>query len=228
MADLLGSILGSMEKPPSVGDKEKKQAQERKKRLEKLQTEEKKKKNEFRERIEKEVNEFINDSSRTRLRYEPMERIYRSIVHDVAEVAGLTSFSFGEMDDNRFIILFKKEFAPTDDELDAYRRGETWDAEKAKELAKQKLLAEEDQRRHQASNPHVFTPASNYRDKYKSIIGEESAKDAAKNLTPNKQFGNVPSENKMDKRSVEETLDAIRQKKKQKIGEQAASTSQDR
>ena len=28
--------------------------------------------------------------------------------HDVAEVAGLTSFSFGEMEVNRFIILFKK------------------------------------------------------------------------------------------------------------------------
>ena len=28
--------------------------------------------------------------------------------HEVAEVAGLTSFSFGESDDNRYIMLFKK------------------------------------------------------------------------------------------------------------------------
>ncbi|XP_071805672.1 sperm-associated antigen 7 homolog [Asterias amurensis] len=224
--DLLGSILGSMEKPPSVGDKEKKQAKERKKQFEKIKTEEKKKKNDFREKIEKEVNEFINDASRTRLRYDPMERISRTILHDVAEVAGLTSFSFGEMEDNRFIILFKKEYAPTDDELDAYRRGETWDAEKAKELAKQKALDEENERKRLASDPHKFVPNSNYQAKYKSIIGEESALEAAKNLTPNKQFGNVPSENKMDKRSVEETLDAIRKKKKQKIGE-ASSSSQD-
>ena len=39
--------------------------------------------------------------------------IYQSMLHicyrhEVAEVAGLTSFSFGESDDNRYIMLFKK------------------------------------------------------------------------------------------------------------------------
>ena len=53
---------------------------ERKKQFEKIKTEEKKKKNDFREKIEKEVNEFINDASRTRLRYDPMERISRTIL----------------------------------------------------------------------------------------------------------------------------------------------------
>ena len=33
----------------------------------------------------------------------------------------------------------KQEFAPSDDELAAYRKGEEWDPEKAKELAKQKV-----------------------------------------------------------------------------------------
>ena len=47
----------------------------------------------------------------------------------------------------RFISVFSwccycvssQEFAPSDDELLAYRRGEEWDPEKAKELAKQRV-----------------------------------------------------------------------------------------
>ena len=37
--------------------------------------------------------------------------------------------------------LSLQEFAPSDEELLAYRRGEEWDPEKAKELAKQKVCA---------------------------------------------------------------------------------------
>ena len=39
-----------------------------------------------------------------------------------------------------FKLLDFQEYAPTDDELDAYRRGETWNAEKAKDLAKQRVI----------------------------------------------------------------------------------------
>ena len=53
---------------------------ERKKQMEKLQQEDRKRKTEFRTKIEKEVNEFINDSSKTRQKYEPMDKICRSIV----------------------------------------------------------------------------------------------------------------------------------------------------
>ena len=87
--------------------------------------------------------------------------------HEVADVAGLTSFSFGEDEVDRYVMIWKKvllqdikcsrtkivqtckqlywflllykEFAPTDEELAAYRRGEEWDAEKAKQEAKLKV-----------------------------------------------------------------------------------------
>ncbi|XP_071476533.1 sperm-associated antigen 7 homolog [Diadema antillarum] len=216
MADLLGSILSSMEKPPSVGEKEKKLAQERKKQMEKMKQEDRKRKTDFRSKVEKEINEFINDSTRTRLKYPPMDKVYRSILHDVAEVAGMTSFSFGETDAERYIIIFKKEFPPSDEELDAYRRREKWDPEEARVLAKKVVKAEEARRIEETRKPTKVVPSSDYMDKYKGLIGEESAKEAAKHLTPNKQFGFVPSENKRDKRSVEETLDAIRAKKQRK------------
>lgn len=97
--------------------------------------------------------------------------------HDVVEVAGLTSFSFGEDDECRYVMIFKKvkgpsarpslsfpacapprerpdaawvwsltpwflypqEFAPSDEELDSYRRGEEWDPQKAEEKRKLKV-----------------------------------------------------------------------------------------
>lgn len=57
--------------------------------------------------------------------------------HDVAEVAGLGTFSIGEEEIDRRIYMYKKEYAPCEDELAALRRGEEWDPEKAKLLAKQ-------------------------------------------------------------------------------------------
>lgn len=229
MADLLGSILSSMEKPPSVGEKEKKQEKERRKQLEKMKEDDRRRKNAYRVKIEKEVNDFINDTTKTRLKFPPVDNVRRSIIHDVAEVAGATSFSFGQREEDRYVIIFKKEYAPTDEELNAYRRGETWDPEEARVLAKQKADEEERSRLEDESRqPAVVAPSTDYMDKYKKIVGDESAIDGAKNLTPNKQFGFVPSENKKDKRSVEETMDAIRAKKKQKVTDselQAATAS---
>lgn len=52
MADLLGSILSSMEKPPSLGDQEsRRKAREQAARLKKLQEQDKQQKVEFRKRV---------------------------------------------------------------------------------------------------------------------------------------------------------------------------------
>uniref|UniRef100_A0A5F9C3E3 R3H domain-containing protein n=1 Tax=Oryctolagus cuniculus TaxID=9986 RepID=A0A5F9C3E3_RABIT len=142
MADLLGSILSSMEKPPSLGDQEtRRKAREQAARLKKLQEQDKQQKLEFRRRMEKEVSDFIQDSGQIKKKFQPMNKIERSILHDVVEVAGLTSFSFGEDDDCRYVMIFKKEFAPSDEELDSYRRGEEWDPQKAEEKRRLKELA---------------------------------------------------------------------------------------
>lgn len=55
--------------------------------------------------------------------------------HDVAEIAGLTAQSFGVEGVDRYIILFKKECPPSEDELATLRDGDEWNEEKAKELA---------------------------------------------------------------------------------------------
>ncbi|GFO00790.1 sperm-associated antigen 7-like protein [Plakobranchus ocellatus] len=92
-----------------------------------------------RETVQKRIHEFIKDGKQEKMNFEPMDKVFRAIVHDVAEVAGLTSFSFGEEEEDRYVMLWKKEFAPSDDELLAYRKGEEWNPEKAKELAMHKV-----------------------------------------------------------------------------------------
>ncbi|XP_032176795.1 sperm-associated antigen 7 isoform X2 [Mustela erminea] len=81
MADLLGSILSSMEKPPSVGDQEsRRKAREQAARLKKLQEQDRQQKAEFRKRMEKEVSDFIQDSGQVKKKFQPMNKIERSIL----------------------------------------------------------------------------------------------------------------------------------------------------
>eukprot|EP00058_Branchiostoma_floridae_P028500 XP_002613991.1 hypothetical protein BRAFLDRAFT_113735 [Branchiostoma floridae] len=199
MADLLGSILSSMEKPPTIGEEEKKKAKKQREQLEKLQAQEKAAKSKFRKRIVDEVNKFINDSSRTRHKFEAMDKMARTIVTG-------------------------KEFAPSDEELEAYRRGEEWDPNKAEEMKRLKEAQVEEPSSSQASQKVV--PMSNYKDKYKHLIGDTSAKAAAQITTANKAYGFVPSENKRDQRSIEEVQNQIRAKKRQKTEDPTADAAQ--
>lgn len=55
--------------------------------------------------------------------------------HDVAEVAGLTGMSFGQEGVDRYIVVYKKNYTPSEDEIDARRNGDEWNEEQAKEYA---------------------------------------------------------------------------------------------
>ncbi|XP_023659217.1 sperm-associated antigen 7 homolog [Paramormyrops kingsleyae] len=225
MADLLGSILSSMEKPPTVGDQEsRRKAREQAARMKKMQEDEKKKKADFRKRMEKEVSDFIQDSSVQKKKYSPMGKIERSILHDVVEVAGLTSFSFGEDEETRYVMIFKKEFAPSDEELEAYRKGEEWDPQKAEQRRRLKEQAVLEEHEASRTQKRAASPSSNYRDKYSHLIGTSAAKDAAHTLQANRAYGCVPVANKRDTRSIEEAMNEIRAKKRQKReGEEPAA-----
>ncbi|XP_053115516.1 sperm-associated antigen 7 [Hemicordylus capensis] len=212
--DLLGSILSAMEPPPGLGDREARRAKEQTARLKKLQEQEKRQKVEFRKRMEKEVSDFIQDSSQTKKKFQPMSKIERSILHDVVEVAGLTSFSFGEDEESRYVMIFKKEFAPLDEELDAYRRGEEWDPQQAEEKRRLKELAQKQAEEEALKGPTVVNPNTDYKDKYSHLIGKVAAKDAAHTMEANKAYGCVPVANKRDTRSIEEAMNEIRAKKR--------------
>ncbi|NXJ17858.1 SPAG7 protein, partial [Dicrurus megarhynchus] len=149
-------------------------------RMKKLQEQEKRQKVEFRKRMEQEVSQFIQATGEPRRRFQPMNKIERSILHDVAEVAGLTSFSFGDDEDSRYVMVFKKEFAPSDEELDAYRRGEEWDPARAEERRRLRELAAQQEEAELERGPAPPGPPNDYKDKYRHLIGSDAAKAAAR------------------------------------------------
>ncbi|KAK6617419.1 hypothetical protein RUM43_014428 [Polyplax serrata] len=216
--DLLGSILNAMDKPPSCSEKQIQLRKKQKEQFQKQQREQKQMLQKYREDIEKKLTEFIQDAAARKYEFEPAEKIFRSLIHEAAEVAGVASFTIGEEDVDRRIIIYKKEFTPSEEELAALKRGEEWDPQKAKQLAQEKELEEkEHEERHKKQK---FQPNSNYMDKYTHLIGTAAAKDAAQKTQMNKQYGFVPAENKRDQRSIEQTLADIQNKKKLKVSHQ--------
>lgn len=57
----------------------------------------------------------------------------------MAQIAGLTAMSFGMEDIDRYIVVYKKDQPPSEDEIFARRNGEEWNAETAKKYAKMVL-----------------------------------------------------------------------------------------
>ena len=215
--DLLGSILNSMDKPPSVSGKQKALMKRQKEEYQKRQKAEAERLKLFREKVEGKINKFLQDDDAKEYKFPPMDQIYRSIIHDVAEVANIWAYSFGEEGVDRHIVIFKREYAPSEDQLNALRRGEEWNEEIAKRLADEReRRAKEEQEavakpRKRKDN---FVPNSYYKDKYQHLIGKEAALEAARKTEANSSYGCVPSENKKDQRSIEQTLADIRAKKR--------------
>lgn len=70
-----------------------------------------------------------------------MNRTERSTLHDTREVAVLTSFSFRD-DECFYVMIFKKELACSDEELDSYRCEKEWNPQEDEEKLKLKMLAQ--------------------------------------------------------------------------------------
>jgi len=214
--DLLGEILGSMDKPPQATEQERKLKKRQKEIALKMHAKEKQMKQKFRDKIEAQINDFLRGADLKTYKFSPMDNYQRSIVHDVAEVVGLVSFSFGEEEVDRYIQVWKKEFSPCEGELAALRRGEVWDPAKEK----QKLEEEEWRERleeERARTLNKIKPKTDYKEKYEHLIGRDAAVDAARKTEANKQYGMVSAESKKDKRTVEQVQAELRAKKMQKL-----------
>jgi hypothetical protein len=216
--DLLGSILGSMDshKPPPPSAKEKALKKKQMEMTKKIEEKEKEKILKFRAKIEEQINSFIKDDNKKSFTFPSMDKYCRSIVHDVAEIAGLATYSFGEEEVDRHIRIWKKEFAPCERELAAIRRGEIWDP-----IAARKKAAEEEWNQkleiERARTANKIQPKSNYHQKYEHLIGSESALEGARKTETNKQYGMVSSESKKDRRTVEQIQEEMKARKRQKV-----------
>lgn len=180
----------------------------------KIQDAEKAKLKSFRKQIEDAISDFAADDTVKRHEFPAMDHVHRSIVQDVVDIAGLTCHTFGTEDVDRHIVLFKSDCLPCEDELAAMRRGEVYDEEQVRQ---RKLEQEAEALSAQSSRKKTMAqPASDYKEKYEHLIGRDAGKSAAQATVTNKQFGYVPSANKRDQRSIEQTLADIQKKKKQK------------
>uniref|UniRef100_A0A182T709 R3H domain-containing protein n=1 Tax=Anopheles maculatus TaxID=74869 RepID=A0A182T709_9DIPT len=213
--DLLDSILGSMDKPPAKDKKKSQMYEKQKQQYETQKNKQREELNRFRSYVEERLGRFMKDDNRHYMEFQPLDQVHRSIVHDIAETAGLFGLSFG-MEGERYIVVYKKEHHPGEDELNARKNGEAWNevtaqqyAERA-ELLRLKLLEDKET----GARVVDIKPSSNYNKKYLHIFGNDTATEAARKTEVNRTYGYVPSENKKDVRSIEQTMADISAKKR--------------
>jgi len=207
--------MNKMEKPPVMPVSKERQEQQRKQQeaLKAANEAEKEKWRKFRADIQSGLEHFMSEG-RISLSYPSMDKTRRTIVHDVVEALGLQAFSFGIEDVDRHVVVYKEGHVPCEDELNCLRRGEPYDPEKIALQRQQKLLEEQEQSRRKRMS--MEETKTNYKDKYSHLIGTEAGISAAAVAVPNKSFGFVPSENKKDQRSIEQTLKDIQEKRKKR------------
>lgn len=82
------------------------------------------------------------------------------------------------------MVVYKKEHVPSPEEIACLKRGEVYDPAK---IELEKKLKEEEEASYRQRKEEK--PNSNYHDKYKHLIGEESGVSAAQRLETNEQFG---------------------------------------
>ncbi|CAH1973577.1 unnamed protein product [Acanthoscelides obtectus] len=188
--DLLGSIMSAMDKPPTLSEKERQIIKKRKEEIEKRQNEEREKMERFKSRVEIKLITYFSDPKNVMLKFEPMDHLYRSIVHELAETHGFLSYAFGTDGIDRYIRIYRKGNAPCEDELAARRRGDPWNEEIRRQLKEKRKLEEQEQKESEGTKrKKKFVPNSNYKDKYAHLIGQDAALEAARKTETNKTYG---------------------------------------
>lgn len=93
---------------------------------------------------------------------------------------------------DRYIVVYKKEHLPSEEELAVRRNGDPWNKQTAEQYIEkrkhQKLLDEERQKK-PLDEKKVSAPTTNYKDKYVHLIGQDAALEAAKKTETNKSYG---------------------------------------
>lgn len=239
--DLLGSILGTMTGPPKGNEKEREERRKAKEMNKKLEEKRSEQAKVFRQKIEGKIDAFVKISvtldrdkptedgsirdhkiefDNRCIHLEPMNQYERSVVHDTAEIAGLVAHSFGQEDIDRHVVIWKKEFTPCEDEINALKQGKEWDpiknAKEKEELKLQEELDAHEAQMYEKTKKQKFVPRNNYQQKYEHLIGSEEEFKVAKKAEANsdRSFGMVSAESKKDRRTVEQVQAEIRAKKR--------------
>ncbi|XP_016976034.1 sperm-associated antigen 7 [Drosophila rhopaloa] len=234
--DLLDTILNAMDAPPANNEQQKTMIKKQREMMERMQNKQKEELLRFRKYVDERMGRFAKDD-RQSIEFQPLDKVHRSVIHEIAENGGFIAMSFGREDVDRHSVVYKKEHAPGEDEVTARRNGDGWNAEIAKEYAerrRERLAQEQSDKEASISEAANCTssstsgdhdssevkPTTNYKAKYAHLIGESAALQAARKTETNQSYGFVPSKNKKDMRSIEQTLADIQAKKRLRLAQQ--------
>jgi hypothetical protein len=177
--DLLGSIMGSMDKPPTASEREKKMKKALQEKAEKRLEAEQKRRAKFRTEVEEKVKELLSDGDKKELPFPKVPKVYRAILHDVADAAGLFSHSVGDGDEKDVIIT--KE--PHTSDVSIKKTQSTTGIKDGGASSLPPTRTDE-------TTPTATPPSSDYREKYRHLIGGlECAEKTAVKMEPNRTFG---------------------------------------
>lgn len=145
------------------------------------------------------------------MQFDKMEKVFRTIITEAVDEAGsgLCVHTFGR--EERYVVVYKN--APTDLELEARRYYDYihWNKEIEEEFKRKK----EEEHSISEQNTGGESSAESTKNPKKQKLTHFECQ--AISLHPNKNFGMVSSDLKKDKRTVEEALNDIQQKKRLKI-----------
>lgn len=165
------------------------------------------------------VANFLKNDKQGTMQFDPMEKIFRSVIQEAVEEAGngLVCHTFGR-DNSRYVVVYKNH--PTELELEARRFYDykEWNKEIEKDFKRKK---EEEAAIAEPSTSSISTNnSSDINESSKTASGKKHKmihlECQAINTDPNRNFGMVSSELKKDKRTVEQALNDIQQKKRLK------------
>lgn len=175
----------------------------------------------FKIKMQNKVSQFLKDDEAETLQFEPMEKVFRSLIIETAEETntGLHCHTFGRED--RYVIVYKN--SPSELELEARRYHDMtkWSKEIEAEFKKKK---DEEAEFQQSKTPDTGETGSS-RESSSSSKAANSSKKSKQNYPVefatlgadlNRNYGMVSTELKKDTRTIEETLNDIQQKKRQK------------
>lgn len=171
----------------------------------------------FKIKMQNKISQFLKDDVTETLQFEPMEKVFRSLIVETAEesMTGLHCHTFGRED--RYVIVYKNP--PSDLELEARRYHDMTKWNKDIEAEFKKKKEEELEMIEFNKTPTVDDASSSTTSKANSSKKSKQSyavECSALGADLNRNYGMVSTELKKDTRTIEETLNDIQQKKKQK------------
>lgn len=170
--------------------------------------------NDYKVKIQNKVAAFLKDDRVATMQFPPIDKIFRTVIHEVCEEAGSSLICMGFGNDERYVIVYKNP--PSELEIEARKSGDClkWNKEIELEYKKKKAkLHEESIALSKPSECHSPGVTQQKASKKTKLVHLECE---AINSDPNRSYGMVSSNSKNDKRTIEQALNDIQEKKRLK------------